>query len=76
MANLEIGSNIEDNVHGDDVGVWTTQTQRMQNRRSTTGGTFSENISKETSCKIRKETFKDMPTADKLYINCEMKSVR
>ena len=65
MANSEIGSNIEDDVHGDDGGVWTTQTRRKRNRRSTSG-TFSENISKETICRISKESFKNMPTDDKL----------
>ena len=65
MENSDFGANTEDNVHGEEGGAWSTQTRRKRNRRST-GGTFSESISKETLCSISKEAFKDMPTDDKL----------
>ena len=62
---LELGSNVEDSTRGSDGGAWSTQTRRKRNRRST-GGTFSENISKEAICKISKDTFINMSMDDKL----------
>ena len=41
------------------------QTRRKRNRLSTSG-TFSENISKDTVCKITRDAFKKMSTDEKL----------
>ena len=44
IANSKFGNGDVDTVQ--DGGIWATQTRRKRNRLST-GGTFSENISKD-----------------------------
>ena len=44
IANSKLGNGDVDTVQ--DGGIWSTQTRRKRNRLST-GGTFSENISKD-----------------------------
>ena len=72
MANSDLASNFEDNVHGEEGGAWSTQTRKKRYRRST-GGTFSETTSKETVCNINKDAFKGSPitkalTCMKIYL--------
>ena len=48
-----------------DGGVWSTQTRQNWNLLST-GGSFSETISKDTVCKITRDAFKKMTMDEKL----------
>ena len=50
IANSKFGNGDVDTVQ--DGGLWSTQTRRKRNRLST-GGTFSENISKDIFLKSR-----------------------
>ena len=55
-----------------DGGIWSTQTRRKRNRLST-GGTFSENISKDIFVKSL-ETHQEMSTDEKLVSLFEIMS--
>ena len=63
IGNSILGNGDVDTVH--DGGERSTFINAKRNRLST-GGTFSENISKDTVCKITRDVFKNISSGEQL----------